>query len=122
MTRALQKVLKHGNAESIVWLHDGMYVNDQIPHSFTANAIVDAALELGIDDVTIKITKCSDLKHDDYVHQDGETYEKRVSIVQEINKLANGQLNLSNHSGPACSKHSVNLDKPLGKIRNILVM
>jgi len=122
MTRALQKVLKHNNAESIVWLHDGMYINEQVPQSFTANAIVDAAQELGIDGVTVKITHCCNVKHDDYAYQNCETLDKRTSIVQEIINLANAQSNSNVCNGLNNAKYSVNLDKPLGKIRSILVI
>ena len=122
MTRALQKILQHDKAESVVWLHDGMYVNDQVPCSFTSQAIIDAAAELGIDDVLIKITSCNHVKHDDYGHQDETTYGKRASIANEITKIAHEQSRHNIHNGTIPTTNNINLDKPLGRIRNILVM
>lgn len=55
MAGALQRLLRQEGTRSIVWLHDGMYVNSKFGVNTTKKAIIEAAEEVGIHGVKLRL-------------------------------------------------------------------
>ena len=54
MTGALETLLHLQDISSLVWLHDGMYVNQEVEPSIVQQAIYDSATKCGISNVKVK--------------------------------------------------------------------
>jgi hypothetical protein len=65
MAGALRYLLNCVNVESLVWLHDGMYVHESVSTNLIREAFRDAAQRAQVPQATVKITHCSEiaLKH-----------------------------------------------------------
>ena len=110
MAGALRKMLLHENASSLVWLHDGMYVNQAVPPEHTIKAIEESAIEIGIRGLQVKITNCTDAyKAMPLANADPAC----KALVDEVNDVLD--TNALNQS--AAGGKPVDLSKPLGKIK-----
>ena len=109
MSGALQTMLKHERIRSLVRLHDGMYVNGNIPQDFTRKAFQQSARKIGIEHLDVKITKCADaLAGLPTCHLPTSSQALVDQVEEAISRLEN----CTNKEG---KRATIDLDKPLGK-------
>ena len=113
MTGALETLLHLQDISSLVWLHDGMYVNQEVEPSIVQRAIYDSATECEISNVRIKITHCSEAFRELGQHDRRPIDPSALSIAQQIQNIGNER------QGPAfgAESHTIALDEPLGRLR-----
>ena len=109
MSGALQTMLKHKETRSLVWLHDGMYVNENIPQDFTRKAFQQSAREIGIEHLDVKITKCSDALAE---LPTSHLLTSSQALVDQVEEAIGRLENCTNKEG---KRATIDLDKPLGK-------
>ena len=113
MTRALETLLRLQDISSLVWLHDGMYVNQEFEPNVVQQAICESATRCGISNVKVKFTHCSEAYQQLGQHDRRPIDPRKLSIAQEIQNIS------SERQGPAFGAESptIDLDKPLGRLR-----
>ena len=111
MLGALQTMLKHEGARSLVWLHHGMYVNESICQDHTREAIQQSAREIGIKHLDVKITTCSDALAELATCSLPTSNQALVDQVEE----ATGRL--ENCTDKEDKRSTIDLDKPFGKLK-----
>ena len=111
MTHALKNILKHTNTTSVIWLHDGMYINQSVCRTIIDQAFKEAAIAAGVPEAKIKVTNCR---------------EKIKACLNKFpdnstGKTISDEINLATEQGPNNTNQlCVNLDKPFGRIRGIM--
>ena len=113
MTRALETLLRLQDISSLVWLHDGMYVNQEVETNVVQRAICESATGCGIGNVRVKVTHCSEAYQQLGQHDRRPIDPRALSIAQEIQNIS------SERQGPAVGAESptIDLDKPRGRLR-----
>ena len=109
MLAALQNLLNTTNVKSLVWLHDGMYVHKSVPQDVVEKAFQDAAVQRGMQPLTVKYTDCA------AEIEFGEAKEgsiDRESILEEIRRRIDNE--------DCNSPFAVDLDKPMGRLRTVM--
>ena len=111
MSGALQTMLKHEGTRSLVWLHDGMYINESVCQNYTREAIQQSAREIGIKHLGVKITKCSDALA---VLTTCNLPTSDQALVDQVEEAIGRLENCINEEG---KRSTIDLDKPLGKLK-----
>ena len=110
MATAMRKILAENNVQSIIWLHDGMYINNEVPTEKAQNAFLEAAKECGIPNLQTKIVSCREaINSETYLPGD----PSNRSIAAEAAKMAETIV----YENEDAIK---NADKPLGRIKPTL--
>ena len=116
MATALAKLLTKHDTASLIWLHDGMYVNQEVDHATIEGALQEAATENGIRRLKVKITSCREAYEDLPVTAQAQGDPRALSIAREIQNLQHN----NSTSGLTEELDPVDLDKPLARVRTTL--
>ena len=110
MAGAMKRILSENQLKSIIWLHDGMYINKEVPTEKAAQAIADAAEECGIRNIKTKIIDCgSEIANQ--VYQPENTSNRALAYEAAIEA--------ENHKREGIGVVN-SADKPLGRIKPVL--
>jgi hypothetical protein len=110
MAGAMRRLLTENTVQSIIWLHDGMYLNKEVPTDKATKAINAAAAECGIRDILVKITDCrSAITNQTY--QPENTSDRSIALEAAIaaETIIREGIGIVNSA-----------DKPLGRIKPVL--
>ena len=113
MAGALRRMLHSEKASSLIWLHDGMYAHQEIPTEHTIRAIRESAEEIGIRNLQIKITNCTEAYK---ALPECSPDPASKALVDEVNDA----LDTRHQNSSAAGGKPVDLDKPLGKIKGAI--
>ena len=113
MAGAFRKLLLTENPSSLIWLHDGMYINQAVHPDQARKAIRESANEIGIHEIQVKITNCTDA-YKAMLQPDSDPASK--PLVDEVNAVLDNNAQKQSAAGGK----PVDLSKPLGKIKGAL--
>ena len=110
MATAMSKILAETSLQSIVWLHDGMYINNEVPVEKAQKAFSEAAEECKIPNLQTKIVNCKEAINK-------ETY---LPIDPNNNSIAAEAARIAETITYENEEAIKNADKPLGRIKPTL--
>ena len=110
MATAMSKILAETSLQSIVWLHDGMYINNEVPVEKAQKAFAEAAEECKIPNLQTKIVNCKEAINK-------ETY---LPIDPNNNSIAAEAARIAETITYENEEAIKNADKPLGRIKPTL--
>ena len=110
MAGAMKRILEENKLKSIIWLHDGMYINKEVPTEKAIQAIVSAAEECGISNIKTKVIDCGN----EIVNQ---AYQPENPCNRALAYEAAIEADNNKREGIGIVNSA---DKPLGRIKPVL--
>jgi hypothetical protein len=110
MAGAMKRILTENTLQSIIWLHDGMYLNKEVPVVKAIQAINASAAECGIQNIKTKITDCrSAIANQTYQPENSSDKALAVEAAIAAETIIREGVGVVNSA-----------DKPLGRIKPVL--
>ena len=111
MCCVLRHIIKEHSPRSVVWLHDGMYVKDDTPHSVINEAFREAARLVGADKIHYKIVSCREKIRG----AERDENAIRNEVLQKIHEYHCDSSDTDQEQPPV-----VDINRPLGKFKMLI--